>query len=109
MKTKTEKLLTELNSENGPVYSKVEDLEPVELEEGEVELTPSTFGPFLSIVLKDKSRRLVNIRGVNAQTDASKLGSKFMLQLNEAIRELPATASRKAIPKGMQKIFAIQA
>jgi hypothetical protein len=115
LKKNTEELLSKLNAENGPVYEMQEDLEVVEAEQGSVEVMKSTFGAYLTITFKDKSKRMVNVRDVTATdvADDKKFNelkeSKFNLQLWEAIRELPAQGNRRAIPKGAQRVFAIVA
>jgi len=109
MKKKTEELLAKLNAENGPVYAKQEDLETVEVGDDDAAVSKNQFGFNLSIKLKDGSSRFVTIRGIDAKTDIKDVPSKFMLELHEAMRELPAQGNRRAIPKGTQKVFAVAA
>ena len=91
--------------ESGPVYAKVKDLETITLDK-EVELKEGTFGKYLSITHKDIGG--TKPASIRAEKDAE-LGDTFRLELWIAERRLEATATRKEIAKGTQKVFAIPA
>ena len=94
--------------EGGPVYAKKENspVETVQVDQVDVKLGKGQFGEFLTLNIEGVGTRIVNIR---KESPEAAVGTNFRLEIWKAIRALPATASRRAIPVGTEKVFAIPA
>lgn len=94
--------------EGGPVYAKKENSssETVQVDNSDIKLGKSQFGEFLTINAEGIGTRFVSVR---KESPEAAVGTNFKLEVWKAIRALPATASRRAIPLGTEKVFAIPA